>query len=243
MSPKTSQNQAVLVGVLRNQRDLAILLQENWYRIPAEHTPTRKFKYLAFYQPAIFGERGKCIRYYARVLARRDSLRIKLLPQEPNHPRAGQCYYRIRVGQIRQLQKPIQNLSPRRVSFGFTTLARLLHAKNILQLYSVVPTEEIMAVKFRRAGIRAVPQYLLKFSGRRYRLDFAVLCRRGAVAVECDNTKAHSGLRQKARDRRKDAVLRRAGWTVIRLLEPEIVSDSPGCVQKVRRAIRKLGGY
>ncbi|MBI5220933.1 MAG: DUF559 domain-containing protein [Candidatus Liptonbacteria bacterium] len=242
MPSKKSQNAVVLVAVLRSRRDLAILLRENWYRIPIKHAPTRKFQYLAFYQPAIFGKRGSCIRYYARVLTRQDSLRIKLLPQELDHPRARERYYRIRVGRIRRLQKPIRNLSPRRVSFGFTTLARLLNARDILQVYDIPPTEQIMNTEFQHARIQTIPQYPLVLSGRRYRLDFAVLCRHGTLAVECDNTKAHSGLRQRARDRRKDAVLKRFGWTMIRLSEPEIISNPPGCVQRVRRAIRELGG-
>lgn len=52
----------VLVGVLRNKRDLDALLTKNRYRIPLAHAMRREFDYLAFYQPALFGSRGICKR-------------------------------------------------------------------------------------------------------------------------------------------------------------------------------------
>ena len=66
--PEDKIDKIVLVGVLRDKRDLNILLKENWYRIPVAQAPRRRFDYLAFYQPLLFCHQGKRIRYYARVL-------------------------------------------------------------------------------------------------------------------------------------------------------------------------------
>ena len=242
MSKKEAEDEVVLVGVLKNKRDLRILLEENWYRIPRKNLPRRKFKYLAFYQPAAFGRRGKRICYYARVLDWRMFYRQDLLPDEPLHPRARADYVRIRVGRINKLAHPIKNTTPRRVSFGFTSLPCLLRAKNILQLYDVAETEEIINKSLRKAGLRAVPQYWVKDAKRRYRLDFAVFCGRGRVAVECDNLRAHHGVRQRRGDKIKDRFLKEHGWTVLRFRENEIVSDAEGCAERVGRIIRKLGG-
>ncbi|TSC55339.1 MAG: hypothetical protein Greene041679_635, partial [Parcubacteria group bacterium Greene0416_79] len=49
----------VLVGVLKSPRDLKILLEEKWYRIPVSFLPKRKFTHIAFYQPAAFDKEGK----------------------------------------------------------------------------------------------------------------------------------------------------------------------------------------
>ena len=232
----------VLVSVLRSKRDLNILLTQNWYRIPVAHAPTRQFSYLAFYQPALFSRWGKCIRYYARVLNYQTIRRNDLLPDESNHPRAHEYYLRVCIGKVKKLPRPIRNIIPRRISFGFTTLSRLLKSKNILQLYNIVPTEQIAEDGLRRAGIKAVAQHYVLSGKKRYCLDFAVFCRQGSIAIECDNKKAHSSPRQREKDKIKNTFLRRHGWVVIRLPEHDIVSDLKGCVMKIKKAVQKLGG-
>ena len=239
---KDKIDKIVLVGVVKDKRDLDILLKENWYRIPVAYAPTQRFDYLAFYQPALFGRQGKRIRYYARVLNYRVIKRGDLLPDEPNHLRARDYYLQVHVGKIKKLPRPIRNIIPRRISFGFTTLSRLLKSKNILQLYNVVPTEQIVGDGLSRGGIKAISQYYFLSSKKRYGLDFAVFCKRGSIAIECDNKKAHSGLRQQEKDKMKNNFLRRQGWTVIRLPEQDIVSDLKGCIVRIKKAVRKLGG-
>jgi len=156
---KTAADIIVLVCVLKDRRDLHILLTQNWYRIPAARAPARPFYYLAFYQPALFEREGKRIQYYARVLHYQTVRRRELLRNEPYHERAGDYYFQFRVGRIKTLPRPIRNILPRRISLGFTTLHRLLTAKNILQVYNVAPTEEIMADGLAQAGITAISQY------------------------------------------------------------------------------------
>lgn len=238
---KTGKN-IILIGVLKNKRDLNILLKKHWYRIPEKYTPIRRFQYLAFYQPKIFGQDGNCIRYYAPVLEYKIVKRRRLLPGEPRHPNAGLPYTQIYTGVIKELPRLIKNKPPRRVIFGFTTLARLLASKNILELYNIAPTEEIMAKTLRQAGIPAVAQHYTAARGRRYRLDFAVFCKQGGIAIECDNKKAHQGPAHRAKDRAKDTNLRRLGWTVMRFPEEEIVFDTKRCVSRLKFMVKRLGG-
>lgn len=240
--PKDKVNKIVLVGVVKDRRDLNILLKEKWYRIPAVYAPKRSFGYLAFYQPATFGRYGKCIRYYARILDAQAIKRNELLPDEIRHPRARSYYLRIRVGKLKKLPRPIRNIIPRRVSFDFTTLNHLLKSKNILQLYNVVPTEQIIEYALRRAGIKATAQHYVSIGKKRYCLDFAVFCRQGPIAIECDNKKAHSGFRQREKDKIKNNFLKRHGWIVIRLAEHDIVSGLRGCMVRIKTTVRKLGG-
>jgi len=238
-----SKNKTVLVGVLKSKRDLDILLNKNWYRIPVIYAPKKSFGYLAFYQPAVFGRQGKRIRYYARVLNRQTAKRNKLIPDELNHPRANSDYFRIYVSEIKKLPHPVRNTTPRRVSFGFTTLKRLLMSKDILQLYNVVPTERIVAKGLKQAGIKVFPQYRISKNNKRYCLDFAVFCKKGKIVIECNNQKAHAGSLQIRKDRIKDTFLKRNSWTVIRLTEGKIVFDLKGCLLRIERTIQKLGGF
>ena len=237
------RERVVLVSVLKSRRDLAIVRREHWYRIPERYAPKRNFWYLAFYQPAVFGREGKRIRYYARVLGRRSVPRLSLLPRERTHPQARERYVRLRVGAILSLPRPVRNIAPpRRISFCFTTLKRLLHSRTILEMYGVARTEEVMERALRRADIAAIPQYYVRAGNKgvhkRYRLDFAVFGAHGAVAIECDNARAHAGARQREKDSAKDRYLRRRGWAVLRFTERDILSDAEGCIAHVCRALR-----
>lgn len=233
------RNTTVLVCILKTPSDLAILQRERWYRVPVAHAPSRPFGYLAFYQPASFGKGGKCIRSYARVIRWRVETRRQLFPNEPHHPQAHAPYIRFRIGHIQQLRRPIRNIAPRRVTFGYTTLARLHASRDILQLYRVAPIEQMVGDALHRAGIVVIPQQVVIVGGTRVRTDFTILCRRGAIAVECDNTASHRSPTQRSRDAKKDVLLRSAGYTVVRLAERDIIADVAATVQRIFQEIRK----
>ena len=244
------EDKTVLVGVLKSKNDLRILFRDHWYRIPAVFMPKRQFKYIAFYQPAIFGKNGKRIMYYARVAKQEKVKRIELLPKEKNHPRAHDDYTKITFRRIKKLPRPIKNIIPRRVSFGFTSLKKLLSAKDILELYGVPKTEQIMEKRLKRLGIKFITEHSIsmvrpthhKKEGKRYRIDIAVFCRDGQIAVECDNRKAHSGRTQTAKDKKKDKFLKHLGWRVIRLTEKNIIERPDYCARRVEKAVQNFGG-
>lgn len=231
-----------MVGVLKSRNDLRILLRERWYRIPVSFLPKRKFTRVAFYQPATLGRNGKRIEYYARVAGKAVRKRIELLPDQPAHTRAHEDYLKISFENIEKLEKPIRNVIPRRVSFGFTDLKTLHSAKDILQLYGVPPTEQILERKLNQLGIKTSSQYTVSAGGKRYRLDLAVFCKNGNIAVECDNRKAHSSKIQKLKDKQKDANLKKLGWQVVRFGESDIVEHLERSVFRVRKMFCSCGG-
>jgi very-short-patch-repair endonuclease len=237
-----SIKRSVLVAVLKNSRDLRLLLAKHWYRIPVEYLPKKKFEYIAFYQPAGFGGGGKRICYYARVTDSERARRVELLPEEADHPRAGDTYQKFSFQRIETLPQPIRNVIPRRISFGFTDLKTLLSARDMLELYGVQKTEQIVAAELRRLDIKFKTEHVLTLDGKRYRIDITIFCKKGNIAIECDNRKAHSGKTQKAKDRSKDAALRRHGWQVIRLTESEVVENAGKSIRNIARTLRRLGG-
>lgn len=258
MGGKKKNNKKVLVGVLKSVSDLRILLEEKWYRIPVRFFPKKSFTHIAFYQPAVFGKDGKCIKYFGRVSEKETRKRIELLPGEPNHPRANTDYAKITFRNIEALVKPIRNIIPRRVSFGFTDLRALKSANDILQLYDVPPTEQILEHGLNELGIRTISQHtisirnktllrssgdeILRPAGRTYRLDIAISCLNGKIAVECDNRKAHSTAMQKHKDKQKDKDLKKLGWRVLRFSEPDILEHLNTSSSKVYRLVCSLGG-
>ncbi len=242
MAKISSNDKPVLVGVLKDKRDLGILLKKRWYRIPVFYLPKKKFQYLAFYQPASFDKKGKRIEYYARLKRTKVVKRIDLLPKEPTHPRAQDEYLKCESLKIRKLSNPVKNIIPRRVSFGFTDLKTLRSAKDILELYDVAPTEQIIAKRLKQLGIETKPEFSVSVNSKRFRVDLAIFCKNGKIAIECDNLKAHRGKFQRKKDRVKSAALRGSGWRVIRLKERDIIENLDRCVARVQKSVRVLSG-
>jgi len=233
--------ETVLVGVLKNRRDLEILLKENWYRIPVFYAPKKKFEYLAFYEPLKFGKSGKCVRYYGKVIKKEIKKRIELLPKEKNHPRAGKNYLKISFKKIIKLKKPIKNIIPRRIYFGFTDLRKLLNANDILELYDIANTEKIVENLLKKEKIKYKAQYYELINKRkRFRLDFVIFTKKGKIAIECDNDKAHQGKRQQQKDKIKDKILHERGFMVIRLKEKEILDSSKSCLKIIEETVASL---
>jgi very-short-patch-repair endonuclease len=233
----------VLVGVLKNWRNFQILLHENWYHIPAGKMPKKDFAYLAFYQPLSFGHASKRIGYYGRVKKIEIKKRLELFPKQTGHLAANQDYYKITIQKLVKLEQPIKNIIPRRIIFGFTTLNQLLGARDILELYNINDTEEIMERNLKKLKIKFTPQYYeLINKQKRFRLDFAIFCNQGKIALECDNDKAHNLKQQKIKDREKDKILRAHGWRVIRLTENQIIFKLDACLSKIQKVISTLGG-
>ncbi len=126
----------VLVALVNNLRDLARARDEHWYRIPLRHAPRRAIgvPWLAFYQTKSFGDEKWTVTYYAAaqswdVVARRD-----LIPDEPDHPRSSENYYRISLGPLLPLPHPIASRSWKRITFIVTHWAQIERAWDVSDL-------------------------------------------------------------------------------------------------------------
>jgi hypothetical protein len=90
--------------------------------------------YLAFYQPASFGERGGKIEFLAEVRGHELTTRGELLKDEADHPRAKEEYYKIQIGGLEKLKEPILVDKWKRITFLYTTGEYLLNAKTVNDL-------------------------------------------------------------------------------------------------------------
>ncbi|MBI5138640.1 MAG: DUF559 domain-containing protein [Candidatus Vogelbacteria bacterium] len=241
--PDSNSRKNVLVAVLKDERDFNLLFCEYWYRIPQIYLPKRKFTHIAFYQPAIFGKDGKCVRFYGRIADKEMRTRLELLPNEPNHPRANDSYCKFTFEKIVELRHSVRNIIPRRVSFGFTDIASLRRANDILELYHVPKTEQIVAdtLKSRGIPVRTELTVIDPKSKRRVRVDLAIECTNGDIAIECDNDKAHKGKLQQKRDGAKDMLLDQLGWHVMRLKEHDILNGLESVITQIQTKVHSLG--
>ncbi len=136
-----SNTSLVLVCLLPTPRDLEIARILGWYRIPFRSAPkVIAVDYLAFYQPASFGEQGGQIQYIAAVRGHELATRAELLRDEPDHPHAREEYFKLQLGALERLQHPVRADKWKRLTFFYTTGEYLLHAKTLNEL--VVSSDE-----------------------------------------------------------------------------------------------------
>jgi hypothetical protein len=131
----------VLVALIPTLRDMEIARLLGWYRIPLRTAPkVVAVDYLAFYQPAAFGNRSGQIEFIAQVTGHELTTRGELLRDEAEHPRAKEEYYKIQLGGLEKLKEPIKTDKWKRLTFLYSTGEYLLEAKTLNDL--VVEGEE-----------------------------------------------------------------------------------------------------
>ena len=132
----------ILVGVIPEPRDLEIARLLGWYRIPFRFAPkVVRVDYVAFYQPSSFGEdHSGRIETFAEVRGVELTTRAELIKEEPDHPRADEEYYKIQIGPLQTMAKPIMAGVWKRITFLYTTGELFSNADTIQDL--VVRTEE-----------------------------------------------------------------------------------------------------
>jgi hypothetical protein len=131
----------VLVAVINDPRDLEIARLLGWYRIPLRTAPkVVAVDYLAFYQTGAFGDERWRIQFVAPVRGHELATRAELLRDETDHPRAKEEYYKMQLGPLEGLAKPVLAETWRRVTFLYTTGEYLLKASTVNDL--VVQSDE-----------------------------------------------------------------------------------------------------
>lgn len=144
----------VLVAVINDPADFDRAQAQGWYRIPLSRAPARiGADFLAFYQTAAFPpEERWAIRWIAAVRGYHFATRRELIPEQPDHPRADERYYRVTLGELLPLPRPVPSRRLRRIAFIRTTLERLLEAREINDLWIRTPPQERLWRALQQAG-------------------------------------------------------------------------------------------
>lgn len=119
----------ILVAVVPRERDLEIARVLGWYRIPLRFAPkVIEVDYVAFYQTGAFGEGERWrVGKFAEMRGHELVKRCELLSDEADHPRANEEYYKLQLGPLQTLKKPIRAEKWKRITF-FYTLGRLFQS-------------------------------------------------------------------------------------------------------------------
>lgn len=187
----------VLVGIMPSPRDFELARAEHWYRVPKKNAPKGiHAEYVAFYFTKVFGEDLRwAIHFYARRTGHELVRRRDLVPEEPDHPRANELYYKLQLGLIRQRKPPILSLRWRRVTFIHTTWDRFVTAQEINDLFS---TDDLFVDRLyhtlREQGIYSEPKKEIRERGVDYVADLVIPCREGEVVVAAGDDRPHHAL-------------------------------------------------
>jgi hypothetical protein len=215
----------VLVAVINRPKDFQAVRDLGWYRVPEKKAPRGVFfEYIAFYFTAAFGEQAYAVQYYARRLGHELVTRRDLLPDEADHSRARERYYKLQLGPLQRRDPPIVSLRWRRISFIHTTWDRFEAAEEINDLF--IEGGEFVDRLYhalRDSGMAPERNYPIREAGVDYVADLALPCREGVLGIDVG-----------------EAPLERAGSL---LLTPgAVLSDLPGCLQAVQAEVDRRGG-
>lgn len=178
----------VLVAYMPSPADFSLVQNEGWYRIPQKFAPKGLYaEYVAFYFGSKFGDEKWAIHYYAERLGHELVSRRELLPDEPDHPRADELYYKVQLGRLRQLSRPIISLRWRRVTFMHTTWDRFQDAVELNDLFvdGGEYVDRVYAV-LKDRGIRAERNYRVEENHNAYSVPLAILCANGRIEITHD---------------------------------------------------------
>lgn len=234
----------VLVAVMNNKADFAILQEQLWYRIPVASAPKRwPPKYLALYQTKIFENEGYAVNYYGAVRDVQVVERKELFPNEIESAKAERKYYRVRLESLEKLATPIQSKRPRRLVFIPTTWQKLIRANGINDLFDESPLEDALWAGLKTLSIPAERQWDELIGEKRYFLDFAIFCEKGKIDVETDGDLWHSQKERIPLDNTRNNALASKGWEVLRYNTKQIREESAKyCVSEIAKTITRLNG-
>jgi hypothetical protein len=172
----------VLVAIMNNRRDFDIARDKGWYRIPTKYAPpsVSEAAVLAFYFTRAFAKKWT-VHWYAPIRGHELVRRGDLFPDEPDHPRADETYYKIQIGPLAALEHPIPSMRWRRITFIDTTWDRFTAAEEINDLYA--SGTDGLYVTLKEAGFHPEREYNVREGGVRYEVDVAIPCLNGTVVI------------------------------------------------------------
>jgi hypothetical protein len=166
-------------------QDFETARDQGWYRLPERKAGRGAFfEYVAFYFTTAFDEGRWAIHYYARNLGHELAIRRELLPNEPDHPRAGELYYKLQLGPLLQREPPILSLRWRRITFIYTTWDRFQSAEEINDLYAEGGEfVDRLYHALRESDMAPERCHCVREAGTDYVVDLAVPCQDGDLVL------------------------------------------------------------
>lgn len=136
LSKLPSPTDLILIAIMPEPRDMEIARLLGWYRIRMKSAPkVISVDHIAFYQPSSFGKEHRWqVENVFSVTGHELASRAELFKDEADHPRAREEYFKIQLGPMQKLPKPILAEDWKRLNFLYTTGEKLLQADTLKEL-------------------------------------------------------------------------------------------------------------
>jgi hypothetical protein len=205
--------------------DFEAARDSGWYRVPEKKAPRGVFfEYIAFYFTAAFGEEAYAVHYYARRLGHELVTRRDLLPDEPEHPRAEERYYKLQLGPLQKRESPIASQRWRRITFIHSTWDRFEAAEEINDLFvEGGDFVDRLYHALRESGLSPERYYPVREANVEYVASLAVPCREGMLGIEIGDAQAN-----------------RTGSLLF--ISDALSADLAACLQNIYIEVDRLGG-
>ncbi len=246
-----SDNNTVLVALLKDPKDWHIVLEHGIYRIrgslryPPPMLTEKRVKLVAFYLPSKFKAYKFSVRHYAIVKNITMAPRLACLPDEPRNAKSNDLYYKFDLEEPLRLNEPIVSLRGRAHMVLIPTTENLFfNAQEFNFLYHSTKLEEKMWKALLDRNIfpeREYPVHTRDDSA--YRLDFAVFCKNGRFGIEVDGPHHEASRKAVVDDKRRDNKLSVEKWDVRRYVPEDLeIGTLPGTLQQIEHKIKSLEG-
>jgi hypothetical protein len=123
------------------------------------------------------------IHYYSPIQGHELVTRRDLIPSEPDHPRAGQWYYKLQLGPLEHKLPPIVAHRWRRVTFIVTSGNRFTSALEINDLFEGESPVGQLYVRLKGLGITVEREWWIDDGGTAYVVDLALPIEDGWLTV------------------------------------------------------------
>ena len=225
------RRRTVLVAVMNNAQDFRRATCEGWYRIPQRRAPRRlAADYLAFYQTGAFRDHQEAhtITFIAPIHRYRLLPRCEILANEPDHPRAQEYYFKIEIGPLERLPRPVPSATLRRLTFIHTTMRRLAAAQDLRELFVQDDPVEQLWQRLREERLRPLKNRLVND----WPMDIALRARGGYLGISCSDRPSSVEETPQLHER----------WEFLTFSEEQLLLTLDSCLRQIGRALLNLGG-
>jgi hypothetical protein len=147
------------------------------------------------------------LRYYAPIQGHELVPRRDLIPSEPDHPRAGQWYYKLQLGPLEHKIPPIVSARWRRVTFIVATGGRFMNAHEINDLFEQESPVGQLYMRLKELGIAVEREWWIDEQGIAYIVDLALPYENGWLPVSFGDRPGPAGGLRFAAEEGPDACL------------------------------------
>lgn len=221
-----------LVAVVTSDADLSRFIDDCWYRIPDRvigrllaYRSLAEIRRIGLYQSGSVSKGlPGVIEVHGAIEGISVETRRTIIPEEPDHASADDAYHVVRVSSVERLEAPLTSVRPRRITFVRTTSERLLHARDINDLFIGTAAQETLWASLRELG--AERRLFMTVSDQVMEVDFAIVNGGRSVAIMCGD------------DENYVPAAAAGEWSIVRFADAEVEQDLPSCIQQIMELLR-----